>query len=167
MKTKLFLSVGILAAVFALNLCAYASEQPDEVVFRGNVFCLGLEDCQNFANWGPTAADSYVVLYEADGVTVSDYLWIDSTGRMTFESDNESGGFAELPPPGFVFLGGLIEDGTLQEVDQFFPGSVGSNRRLFIQSDVVEGTTPEPSTLLLFGPAAVFLFGRARRFWRS
>jgi PEP-CTERM motif len=127
----------------------------------------GVDDCRDFANWGGTAGNSYVVLYEADGHTISDYLWIDSTGEMTFESKLADGTFAELPPSGFVFLGGLMEDGTLQEMDQFFPGSPGSNRTLFIQSDVVEGTTPEPSTLLLFGPAAAFLFGRARRFWRS
>jgi hypothetical protein len=166
MKMKLFLSAGVLAAVLALNLCAFASEQPDEVVFRGNVFCLGVEDCQNFADWGPTAG-GYVVLYEADGHTISDYLWINPTGFMTFESDNESGGFAQLPPAGLPFLGGFIENGSLQEVDFLFPGFPGSNRTLFIQSDVVEGTTPEPSTLLLFGPAAAFLFGRARRFWRT
>ena len=163
MKTKLLVSAGVLAAVFALNLCAFADQ--DEVVFRGVTFCLNMDDCRDFANWGATAADSYVVLYEADGHTISDYLWIDSTGEMTFESKLADGTFAETPPSGFVFLGGLIEDGTLQEVDQFFPGSVGSNRTLFLESKV--DTTPEPSTLLMLGPGALFLFGRTRRFWRS
>ena len=162
MKMKLFLSAGVLAAVLALNLCAFADQ--DEVVFRGNVFCLGIDDCQNFANWGPTAG-GYVVLYEADGHTISDYLWINPDGFMTFESDDSSGGFAQLPPAGLPFLGGFIENGSLQEVDFLFPGFTGSGRSLLIESKV--DTTPEPSTLLLFGPAAVFLFGRARRFWRT
>ncbi len=164
MKMKVFLSAGILAAVFALNLCAFADQ--DEVIFRGNVFCLGVDDCRDFANWGATAGNGYVVLYEADGHTISDYLWIDSSGFLTFESKLPGGGFGELPPSGFVFLGGLIETGSLQEVDFLFPGFPGSGRSLLIESKV-DTTVPEPSTLLLVGPAALFLFGRARRFWRA
>ena len=169
MKIKVLLSVGVLVAILALNFRAVADS--DEVYFRGNIFCIGIDDCRNFANWGPATARSigYVVLYEADGRTISDYLWVDINGNLTFESDLPSGGFAELPPAYLRKLGGLIENGSLQEVNQFFPGGV--ERPLFIESkiDTTEskvGTTPEASTLLLFGPAAVFLFGRARRFWR-
>jgi hypothetical protein len=164
MKMKLFLSAGILAAVFALNLCAFADQ--DEVVFRGHSFCLNIDNCPDFANWGATAADTYVVLYEADGHTISDYLWIDSTGEMTFESDRPDGTFAQTPPAGFLFLGGFTENGSLQEVDFLFPGYPGSGRSLLIESKV-DTTVPEPSTLLLVGPAALFLFGRTRRFWRA
>lgn len=159
MKTKLAISVGILAVVLALNLGAFADQ--DEVLFEGNVYCLGVDDCRNFAFWGGTSG-GYVVLYDANGTTISDYLWADANGFLTFESDLPGGGFAELPPAGLPFLGGLIENGSLQEVDQFIPGGV--TRPLFIESKV---DTPEPSTLLLFGPAAVFLFSRARRFWRA
>jgi hypothetical protein len=164
-KLRVSLSAGVLAVVFALSLCAVA-ESEDQVVFRGHTFCLGLEDCPHFADWGPTAG-GVVILFEADGVTPSDYLWMTPDGFMTFESDNESGGFARLPPAGLPVVGTLIENGDFQEIDFFFPGFPGSNRTLTILSDNVGGTTPEPSTLLLFGPAAVFLFSRARRFWRA
>lgn len=160
MKVKVFLSVGVLMAFLALNLCAVADN--DFVDFRGQTFCLGVDDCRDFANWGPTVG-GYVVLYEADGVTVSDYLWVNSDGAMTFESDLPGGGFAQLPPAGLVFLGGLIEDGTPQDLGVFFPA--GEIRGLFVESKV--DTTPEPSTLLLLGPGAIFLFSRARRFWRT
>ena len=163
MKMKICVAVGILSAVLAFNLCAFADQ--DEVIYRGNVFCLGVDSCPSFANWGATVGNGYVVLYEADGHTISDYLWIDSSGFMTFESDDASGHFAMLPPPGFVFLGGFIENGTPQEVDFLFPGFAGSGRTLFIESKI--DAVPEPSSLLLFGPAALFLFGRARRFWRA
>lgn len=170
MKIKVLLSAGVLVAILALNFRAVADS--DEVVFQGNTFCAGIDDCRNFASWGghgTARSIGYVVLYEADGRTISDYLWVDINGLLTFESDLPSGGFAELPPAYLRKLGGLIENGSLQEVNQFFPGGVG--RPLFIESkiDTTEskvGTTPEASTLLLFGPAAVFLFGRARRFWR-
>ena len=162
MKMKILLYAGVLAAVLALNLCALANEF-DSVSFEGQVYCLGVEDCRNFASWGPTAGGVFI-LTEPDG-TPSDYLWVNPDGTMTFESDNESGGFALLPPAGLPVFGTLVEDGTLQQINQFFPGGLG--RPLYMQSDVVEGTTPEPSTLLLFGPAAVFLFGRARRLWRA
>jgi hypothetical protein len=162
MKMKLLLSLGVFAAVLALNLYALAGST-DEVVFEGQPFCINQDDCQNFALWGGETPAGYVVLYEADGHTISDYLWVDpTTGLMTFESDLPGGGFAKLPPAGLPFFGGFIEDGTLQQVNQLFPG--GGGRPLFIESSI---DTPEPSTLLLLGPAAVFLFGRARRLWRT
>jgi len=166
MKMRLVLGVlGVLAVIATLSICAVAGpEGDDSVLFKGNPYCVGLEACPAFAFWGPTAT-GYVELLEPDGKTVSDYIWVDFTGFLWFESDNENGGFAALPPPGTPFLGSLIEDGTLQEVDQFFPGGV--TRPLFVQSSPLEGTTPEPSTLLLLGPAAVFLFNRARRFGRG
>jgi hypothetical protein len=171
MKIKVLLSAGVLAAILALNLRAAADS--DEVLFEGQTFCYGMDDCRNFAVWGPgTGARSigYVVLYEADGRTISDYLWVDINGLMTFESDLPSGGFAELPPAYLRKLGGLIENGSPQQINQFFPGGVG--KPLFIESKIdttasTVVTTPEASTLLLFGPAALFLFGRAQRFWRT
>jgi hypothetical protein len=159
MKTKASIAVAVLAVVLAFSLCAFADQ--DEVVFEGQTFCLGSDDCQNFATWGPTAG-GYVVLYEADGHTISDYIWTNPDATLTFESRTASG-FALTPPTNDVFLGGLIENGQLQEIDQFFPA--GATRPLFVLSKV--DNTPEPSTLLLFGPAAMFLFGRARRLWRS
>jgi hypothetical protein len=163
MKIKAALALSVVAFVLALNLCAYADQ--DEVIFRGTTFCLGVDDCRDFATWGPTAG-GYVVLYEADGTTISDYLWISPNGKMTFESNLPGGGFAQLPPADLPFLGGAIENGGLEEMDQLFPGFLGSGRTLFLDSKV-DGTTPEPSTLLLIGPAALYVFGRARRFWRA
>ncbi len=161
MKMKILL-LGVLGAVLALNLCAVA-QSGDQVLFQGQLFCVGQEDCRDFASWGLSTPPGYVVLYESDGHTISDYLWIDPTnGFLMFES-NDGQGFALLPPSDLLFYGGFIEDGTLQQVNQLFPGG-GPGRSLFIESAV---DTPEPSTLLMFGPAAVFLFSRARRFLRS
>ena len=162
MKMKLLLSLGVFAAVLALSLPALGGST-DEVLFLGQPFCINQDDCRNFALWGDDTPAGYVVLYEADGHTISDYLWVDpETGLMTFESRLPSGGFAELPPAGLPFFGGAIENGMLEEMNQLFPG--GGGRPLFIESGI---DTPEPSTLLLLGPAALFLFGRARRLWRT
>ena len=161
MKMKLLLSLGVFAAVLALSLPALGGST-DEVLFLGQPFCINQDDCRNFALWGDDTPAGYVVLYEADGHTISDYLWVDpTTGLMTFESTQPGGGFAELPPAGLPFFGGIIETGQLQQMNELFAG--GGGRPLFIESS----DTPEPSTLLLLGPAALFLFGRARRFWRT
>src|SRR5664279_1788937 len=102
MKTRVLIAVAVLTVVLAFSLCAFADQ--DEVVFEGQTYCLGVDDCRNFATWGPTAG-GYVVLYEADGHTISDYLWVNPDGTMTFESDNEpGGGFALLPPASDPFL---------------------------------------------------------------
>ncbi len=159
---KMTLVLAVMSVLIVLSVCAVADPTgTDEVFFEGNAYCIGVDSCPNFATWGGTAG-GYVVLYDSDGKTPSDYLWINFDGTMTFESELPGGGFAQLPPAGLPFLGGLVENGSLQEIDQFFPGGV--TRPLFIESEV---DTPEPSTLLLFGPAAVFLFNRARRFRRS
>ena len=164
MKTRMLL--GVLAVIATLSVCALA--QSDQVVYKGTPYCVGNEDCEAFAFWGPTPV-GYVELLEPDGSgQVSDYIWVDYTGHLWFESDDNpacGGSFCTTPQlqsPGIPLLGTLVENGQLQEVDQFFPAGV--TRPLFVQS--VEGT-PEPSTLLLFGPAAVFLFNRARRFGRG
>src|SRR5271166_2189884 len=155
MKMRLVLSV--FAVLVTLSVCAVAGVIDDEVLYKGNLYCVNQDDCQAFATWGGTAA-GYVTLLEPDGKTISDYIWVDFTGELWFESDQGGGKFGALPPKGLPFLGSLIEDGTLQEVDQFFPAGV--TRPLFVESNP---PVPEPSTLLLFGPAAVFLFNRARR----
>ena len=160
MKMRLILAV--LAVIATLPTCTVADPTGDEVLFLGLPYCIGQDDCRDFAYWGGTTPAGYVELTEADGVTPSDYLWVDFNGTMTFESELPGGGFAELPPAGLPLFGKLVEDGTLQEVDQFFPGGV--NRPLFIESEL---DTPEPSTLFLIAPAAVFLFNRARRFGRG
>jgi len=151
---KFRLAVGILVALFALSLCAYADN--DSVLYLGQVYCQGVDWCPSFAFWGPDAA-GYVELLEPDGKTISDYLWVDARGFLYFESDPLN----FTPPPGLPLLGSLIETGQLQEVDQFFPA--GQTRPLFIQSEPPQ--TPEPSTLLLFGSAVGILFGVRRRFW--
>jgi hypothetical protein len=164
MKTRLVL--GVLVTLAVCSVFAIAGAAPaggtDEVLYRGTPYCVNNDDCEAFANWGPTTA-GYIELLEPDGSgQVSDYLWVDFTGHLWFESRDPGGTFAALPPAGLPLLGTLVEDGTLQEVDQFFPG--GETRPLFVESD---STTPEPSTLLLVGPAAVFLFNRARRLKRN
>jgi hypothetical protein len=158
MKAPVSLVVlAALAVISILSVCAAA----DEVLYRDTPYCVGIDNCQAFAVWGGTAA-GYVELLDSPGGKISDYIWVDFQGNLWFESDNGTGQFGALPPAGLPFLGSLVENGQLQEVDQFFPGGV--TRPLFIQSEL---DTPEPSTLLLFGPAALFLFGRARRFWQG
>jgi hypothetical protein len=121
--------------------------------------------CPDFAFWGTGTPTGYVELTEPDG-TPSDYLWIDYQGNMTFESNP----LTISPPAGLPLLGQLVEDGTLQEIDQFFPN--GRSRPLFIQSETGDGITsqssaPEPSSLYLLAPAAGLAYRRARRFWRA
>ena len=148
------------------------TEGDDIVIFRGTSYCEGLEDCRAFAFWGSGNARSvgYVELTEPDGITPSDYIWVDIHGFLWFESDNENGGFAVLPPAYLPKLGTLVENGTLQEVDQFF--TANATRPLFVESSPAEGSTPEPSTpepstLLMLGSGAVLLFSRSRRSWRA
>jgi hypothetical protein len=165
-------SLRVLVVVLALTLPAFAgsaspSGDPQYVVFLGQTYCLGLDWCPDFAYYGPlTTPVGYVELTNASGVPI-DYLWIDYHGNMTFESsplDNP-------PPPGLPLFGQLVETGTLQEVDQFFPG--GRGRPLFIDGgsgrDGITSQTsaPDPPTLLLLGSAAGLGFCRVRRGFRS
>jgi hypothetical protein len=135
----------------------------DSVVFLGQTYCLAMDWCPDFAFYGAMTPAGYVELTEPDG-TPSDYLWADSQGYLTFESTPLN----VPPPPGLPMLGKLVEDGTLQEVDQFFPA--GRTRPLFMQSPADEGLTaqptPEPSTLWLLAPAAGLAYHRVRRSWR-
>jgi PEP-CTERM motif-containing protein len=156
---KMRLVLAVLAVLVTLSASAVADL--DEVLYQGVVYCLGVDNCPNFATWGGSAA-GYVELLEPGGGSVSDYIWVDFTGELWFESKDANGNFGALPPAGLPLLGTLIENGSLQEVDQWFPG--GGTRPLFVESPAA---VPEPSTLLLFGPAAVFLFNRARRLRRG
>ena len=166
--------LGILAVVLTLTLSAVASPSApsgdiDSVVFLGQTYCLQMDWCPAFAFYGPmTTPTGYVELTEPDG-TPSDYLWVDQ-GYLTFESSP-----LNVPPPaGLPLLAKLVEDGTLQEIDQFFPA--GRSRPLFMQSGTSDGptlespasgpTVPESSTLLLFGAGVGFVYRRARRYWR-
>jgi PEP-CTERM motif-containing protein len=171
---KMRVVVGILAVltvVATLSVCAVAQGGFDEVMFNGQLFCVGQDDCEAFAQWSASAVVSpgfgYVELLESAGGPVSDYIWVSSAGALWFESDDDAkcGGFCITPQqqsPGIPLLGTLVENGQFQEVDQFFPAADG--RTLFVLS---QEPVPEPSTLLLLGPAALFLFNRARRFGRG
>ena len=167
--------LGILAVVLTLTFSAVASPSApsgdtDSMLFLGQTYCLQMDWCPAFAFYGPmTTPTGYVELIEPDG-TPSDYLWVEQ-GYLTFESSP-----LNVPPPGGLpLLGKLVEDGTLQEVDQFFPA--GRSRPLFMQSGTGSAPTlespasglpiPEPSTLLLFGAGMGLAYHRARRHWRS
>lgn len=165
MKVHLSLAVLVVVAVVTmLPICAVADlNEPAgppagsqfEVEYLGNFYCQSPSGslCLDFATWGGTAG-GYIEFKDPGGV-IDAYLWVDGTGLLSFAS-----GIALTPPPaGLPLLGIITEDGTLQQVNQLYPG--GELRPLFVE------IVPEPSTLLLFGPAALFLFGRARRFWRG
>jgi hypothetical protein len=165
-------SLRVLVVVLALTLPAFAgsaspSGEPDYVVFLGQTYCLGMDWCPDFAFYGPpTTPVGYVELTDASGAP-TDYLWVDYGGNMTFESNPRD----NPPPPGLPLLGKLVETGTLQEVDQFFPA--GWRRPLFIDGgsdrDGITSQTsaPDPPTLLLLGSAAALGYRRARRGFRS
>jgi len=163
---KMRLVLGVVAVLAGFSVCAVADiagaggPPPGgefEVLFLGTPYCVsqGGSYCPDFATWGGTAGG--YVEFKDPGGAIDAYLWVDGTGELSFAS----GSALMTPPAGLPLLGIVTEDGTLQEVDQFYPGGV--TRPLFVESP----TVPEPSTLLLFGPAAVFLFKRARRFRRS
>lgn len=131
---KVLRFIGVLAAfavVATLPVCAAARSagNTDEVLFRGNLYCIGLEDCRAFAFWGNTPG-GYVEFLDGSGKT-SGYIWVDLSGLLWFEARNASGGFGALPPANLPFLGSLAVNGQLQEVDQFFPA--GATRPLFVQ----------------------------------
>ena len=160
---KIRLALGVLAVIVTVSVCAVAGTIDDtggfEVLYKNAPYCVSTTGsfCPDFALWGPTAGG--YVEFKDPGGTIDAYLWVDGTGELTFAS-----GVDIVPPPaGLPLLGIVTEDGTLQEVDQFYPGGV--TRPLFVESPV--GTTPKPSTILLVGPAAVLLFNRARRFGRG
>jgi hypothetical protein len=163
---KVQVTFAVLAVILGLSVCAAADITNDsgapasqyQVEYLGIFYCQSQTGsyCPDFANWGGTAA-GYIELKDPNG-TIDAYLWDDGTGELSFAS-----GVALVPPPGGLpLLGIIVEDGTLQQVNEDYPG--GEERPLYVESPV---STPEPSTLLLFGPAALFLFGRARRFWRG
>ncbi len=161
---KVQVAFAVLAVILGLSVCAAADINDSgapasqfEVEYLGNFYCQSQTGsyCPDFAAWGGTAAG--YVEFKDPGGAIDAYLWVDGTGELSFAS----GSAIVTPPAGIPLLGILTEDGTLQQVNQFYPG--GDLRPLFVESPI----TPEPSTLLLFGPAALFLFGRARRFWRG
>lgn len=125
------LLLDTLGVVLALTVSLSASSSgpgssDDSVLFMGQIYCEQLQYCPDFAFWG-NSPSGYVELTKADG-TPTDYLWVDISGQMTFESSP----LKIRPPAGLPLVGTLVADGTYQEVDQFFPA--GSNRPLFIQS---------------------------------
>ena len=158
---KMRLILGVMAVLAAFSPCALADlagagGAPGgqfEVLFLGTPYCVSQTGsyCPDFAMWGGTAG-GYVEFKDMGGA-IDAYLWVDGTGELTFASGTK----LTTPPAGLPLLGIVTEDGMLDEVDQFYPGGV--TRPLYVESP----TVPEPSTLLLFGPAAVFLFNRARR----
>ena len=173
MKIKVLLSVGVVAAVLALNLCAFGGAiEPDavtvapgnqgdppvteEVIFLGQTFCVNTPWCPNFALWGGTAG-GYIEFLGPDNLP-AEYLWTNADGTLTFESLP-----LNVPPPAYdLLLATLHESDMLQQVNQDFAG--GITRPLMVLSS---SAVPEPSTFLLFGSAGVMMFGRIRRSWRS
>ena len=122
----LICTTGILAAETS------PSNQPvgsiEEVVYRGTVFCLNTRYCPDFAFWG-NFPPGYITLTRGGKPVV--YLWVDFTGLLTFECSP-----LNVPPPrGLPLLGTLVDNGMLQEVDQFFPQ--GGTRALFVQYEVL------------------------------
>jgi PEP-CTERM motif len=164
-------SLVILSAVFALTaVCAFADPIPttdvpvtQEVVYLGNTYCINQTYCPDFAPWFGVSG-GYVEFLGPNGAP-AEYIWTNTyaghASTLTFE--DLAGCLSCTAPPAYdPLLGVLNESPNLQQVNQFFPGA--ANLPLFVLSS---STTPEPSTLLLFGSAGVLVFGTMRRrFWR-
>ena len=121
----LICTTGILAAETS------PSNQPvgssELVVYRSTPYCLDTPYCPDFAFWGHSPP-GYITLTHGGKPVV--YLWVDVTGLLTFECSP-----LNVPPPrGLPLLGTLVDNGMLQEVDQFFPQ--GGDRSLFVQYEV-------------------------------
>lgn len=157
----------VLVVLLVLTVPAFAglanpSGDPDYVVFLGQTYCLGIDWCPNFAFYGRATPIGYVELTDTSGAP-TDYLWIDYQGNMTFESNPLN----NPPPSSLPLLGQLVETGTPQEVDQFFPA--GQSRPLFINGGSThdgmtsQSSAPDPPSLWLLGSAAGLVYRRARR----
>ena len=159
MKMKVLLAAGILAAVLALNLCAFADPTPapgvtNEVVYLGNTYCVNQTYCPEFAFWAGIAGG--YVEFLGPGGAPAEYIWTNSNGTLTFE--DLAGCMSCTAPPAYdPLLATLSESDMLQQVNQYFPGAAG------LPLFVLSSQTPEPSTLLLFGSAGLLVFGRIRR----
>ena len=167
MKMKLVLSAGILAAVFALSLCAFADADlpgvTSEVIYLGTTYCVNTPSCPDFAPYFGISG-GYVEFLGPNGQP-AEYIWTNTQpgGQATLTFEDLAGCMSCTAPPAYdPLLATLSESDMLQQVNQYFPGA--GDLPLFVLSSQ---TTPEPSTLLLFGSAGVLVFGRIRRFRRS
>ncbi len=157
----------VLVFLLALTIPAFADlanspGEPEYVLYLGQTYCLGMDWCPDFAFYGTMTPVGYVELTDTSGAPTN-YLWVDNQGEMTFESMPLN----DPPPPGLPLLGQLVETGSLQEIDQFFPG--GRSRPLFINGGSTDhdmrslSSVPDPPTFLLLGSAAGLAYRRARR----
>ncbi len=134
---KVLRSMGVLAIVLTLAGSVIANPSrpsggTDSVLFLGQLYCIQMLWCPTFAFYGASTPVGYVELTTADGAPTA-YLWIDHRGFITFECRS-----LNVPPPvGLPLLGMLVDDGRLQEIDQFFPA--GASRPLFIQCEIMGG----------------------------
>jgi hypothetical protein len=108
---------------------------------------------------------AYVDLLDPGGSTTSDRFIITATSgsnilNVTFGSD------PLLPaiPPNGVNAGPLTEDGTFQQVIQYFGGSTTAIDTFQVRSDIESGDLPEPSSLALLGIGGL---GMAGACWRQ
>jgi hypothetical protein len=159
--------VAVLAALFTFTACAFAN---DLVYLQGTLVC-SLPDintgefCPAFA--GPFAwiPDQEVKLFDPGTQTLSDVLYVHDH-FFYFVSDKNG----VINDPGFFVVKGLDETGNLQNVGQylFYTQSPppGFPELLLQVESTPDITTPEPSTILLVGPALLYL-SRIRRFRRT
>jgi hypothetical protein len=119
-----------------------------------------------FAGPFPNVPDQAIVFYEpgpaGTNYVPSDAIWIQA-GHLYFESDVNNQ-LTFLPAAIPVIHAPVVEDGTLQDVGQYFQGAGGvplfGPNVLYVQSDV---EVPEPSSiaLLVLGGIAVCLRRRS------
>ena len=162
-----------LAGSLLAALPAHAQSQlSDTVLFFGKTFTIpelgtGPESIVTLGS-NPTglgAPTGYVSLLETStggngSQNVSDYLWFEN-GVFFFASDGDPGGFPTVPFDPTVAaapLGSLLETGAFQDLSPAFGQPNGA---ILVMSDVE--TTPEPSTLALFGLGGAALVNCYRR----
>jgi hypothetical protein len=159
------LAVTLLAGLVlsTASLRAQAGGPASDLVFFGGQVVINAPEATNVSEFFPAFAPAppipniAVVLYEdATQSVVSDQIWIQN-GFFYFASDPDLVNLQTLNIP---VIGALVEDGTPQDVSQFFTLPAGT---LLVQSDVEP--TPEPGTvsLALLGCGILLVLKRRMR----
>jgi hypothetical protein len=170
------LTAAALGFCIAAPVQAQTTRQSDVVYLNGASVLQAIDDPNNpnapqfFPAFAPAPAGTTVSginLYElaVTSGTISDQIWIQPNPAaggqlyLYFSSDPFVPGQTDMPS-NVPVVKNLVEDGTIQDVSQYFSASLPSGS-IAVQSDL---NVPEPGTLGLLGAGAVGLLAFA---WRK
>jgi hypothetical protein len=163
--------LATLAAISTFTACAVADnltnqDLSDEVRLQGQIVCSipegGDEFCPAFAGPFDYLPNEEIQLFEPGTDQLSDVLYVQDH-FLYFVSDVDG----VIHDPGFFVVKKLDETGEFQEVGQYLLDThtpPGPTFVLEVKSDLEQ--VPEPSTILLAGPALLY-FARKSRLWRT